>query len=178
MTGPKSGTLETPAPYLAGPGVSHTSRRDHLTVAERSATMRKVKGRNTKPEMTLRRALWAAGMRYRLHCADLAGKPDVVFRSQKLAVFVDGEFWHGKKLSPERLAEMKPYWQQKIARNVERDKINNAALVRDGWKVVRAGESHVKRDLDGVLNVLADLLAGRKANSVPAGLEIHLPKND
>ncbi len=152
-----------------------SERRDHLTVAERSAVMRKIKGRNTAPEMALRRALWARGRRYRVHCGDLAGKPDVVFPKQKIAVFVDGEFWHGKKLAPERLAEMKPYWREKISRNMQRDRNNNASLVRDGWKVVRAGESHVKRDLDRVINVLEDLLAGRKADSVPLGMEIHLP---
>ena len=150
-------------------------RRDTLTISERSAVMKKVKGKDTKPEMSLRKALWAKGNRYRLHVDKLAGKPDIVFGKQKLAIFVDGEFWHGKKLSSERLAEMKPYWRDKIGRNVERDAANNKALVESGWRVVRVGERSVNRDLSGVVEVLEQLLQNRVPDSAPAGTEIHLP---
>ena len=150
-------------------------RRDPLTVSERSEVMKKVKGKNTAPEMALRKALWAKGNRYRLHVNDLPGKPDLVFRRQKIAVFVDGEFWHGKKLSSERLAEMKPYWRKKIARNVARDATTNETLIDSGWRVVRVGEKSINRELGSVIDVLDQLLLNSVPLSVPAGTEIHLP---
>ena len=125
--------------------------------------------------MALRKALWAKGNRYRLHAANVAGKPDIVFRKQKIAVFVDGEFWHGKKLSSDRLAVMKPYWRNKIARNMARDATANKKLVESGWRVVRVGERSVNRDLSGVVEVLEQLLLDRVPDSAPAGTEIHLP---
>ncbi len=150
-------------------------RRDPLTISGRSAVMKKIKGKNTAPEMSLRKALWAKGNRYRLHVDKLAGKPDIVFGKQKIAVFVDGEFWHGKKLSSERLAEMKPYWRDKIARNMARDAANNETLIESGWRVVRVGERSVNRDLNGVVEFLEQLLQDRVPYSAPAGTEIHLP---
>ena len=154
---------------------ANARRRDPLTVSERSAVMKRVKGKNTAPEMSLRKALWAKGDRYRLHAGDLPGKPDIVFRKQKIAVFVDGEFWHGKKLSSERLAEMKPYWRNKIGRNIARDAVTNQTLVELGWRVVRFGEKSISRDLGGVIDVLDQLLLNCVPDSVPAGTEIHLP---
>ena len=156
-------------------GYKNGRRRDPLTVSERSAVMKRVKSKNTAPETSLRKALWANGNRYRLHAGDLPGKPDIVFRQQRIAVFVDGEFWHGKKLSSERLAEMKPYWRAKIARNMARDVTTNEKLVESGWRVVRVGTKSIDRDLSGVVNVLDQLLLNRIPYSVPAGTEIHLP---
>ena len=173
--------LERGSPFTTDPlnsskfGYENGHRRDPLSVSERSAVMSKVKGKNTAPEMSLRKTLWANGNRYRLHASDLAGKPDIVFRKQKIAVFVDGEFWHGKKLSSERLAEMKPYWRNKIARNMARDATTNDTLVESGWRVVRIGEKSINRDLGGVINVLDQLLLNCVPDSVPAGTEIHLP---
>ena len=150
-------------------------RRDPFTVSERSAVMKKVKGKNTAPELALRKALWAKGNRYRLHVDKLAGKPDIVFGKQKIAIFVDGEFWHGKKLSSDRLAEMKPYWRNKIARNMARDAANNKNLVESGWQVVRVGEKSIKRDVHGIASLLDQLIQDRVPDSLPAGTEIHMP---
>lgn len=107
--------------------------------------MRAVKSKGTSPE----RILWAmlAGMRirgWRKNAVDVLGKPDVVFDEKKIAVFVDGCFWHGcpvcKKPLPEHNRE---YWEKKISRNVERDKTNTEALIEDGWTVVRIWEHEI-----------------------------------
>ncbi len=119
-----------------------------------SKTMRAVKGTDTSPEIALRKALWAKGMRYRLHVAKLPGKPDIVFTSAKVAVFVDGDYWHGNqwrlrgfKSLEEQLAKVhnRAYWEKKIKGNMERDKKNNALLRKAGWKVMRVWESDIKK---------------------------------
>lgn len=109
--------------------------------------MRNVKGQDTAPEVALRKALWAQGVRgWRLHRRDLPGKPDVAFGGEtRLAVFVDGAFWHGHpdKYWPGRSGE---YWDKKIARNVERDKDVNNSLRELGWAVLRVWDFEVERD--------------------------------
>ncbi|VAX24762.1 Very-short-patch mismatch repair endonuclease (G-T specific) [hydrothermal vent metagenome] len=119
-----------------------------------SKSMRAVKAADTSPEIALRKALWAKGLRYRLHVAKLPGKPDIVFSLAKVAVFVDGDYWHGNqwrlrgfKSLEEQLAEVhnRTYWEKKIKGNMERDKKNNALLRKAGWKVVRVWESDIKR---------------------------------
>jgi DNA mismatch endonuclease, patch repair protein len=110
--------------------------------------MARVKGRDTGPEMRLRRALYAAGLRgWRCHRKDLPGKPDLVFGPSRVAVFVDGGFWHGhpSKWWPGRSG---PYWDLKISRNIERDRQADAALRADGWQVIRFWDFEVIADLD------------------------------
>lgn len=153
------------------PVAGEHSRRDPFTVAERSAIMRKVRGKNTSPELRLRRALWREGLRYRVNVKELPGRPDIVFTRAKLAVFVDGEFWHGKKLSAERLAEMSPYWQRKIARNVERDQRVDADLADAGWNVLRVGSQTVSKHLDESAHLVVRLLHGAPSPPLPAGVE-------
>jgi DNA mismatch endonuclease (patch repair protein) len=102
----------------------------------RSRIMRAVKGRNTKPEIVVRRALYALGYRYRLHRKDLPGVPDLVFPSRGKVVFVHGCFWHGHDCkrgarAPKNNAE---YWRWKIARNKARDERHRQALKANGWR--------------------------------------------
>ena len=137
--------------------------------------MRRVKSRDTAPEIQLRKALWRLGLRYRLNAKDLPGKPDIVFRGDKLAVFVDGEFWHGKKLSAERLSQMKPYWRQKIARNMKRDQAVNEALTQCGWQVLRIGAKQVNGDRSGIARLISDLLRGTESPTIKAGVELYRP---
>ncbi|WP_281063262.1 very short patch repair endonuclease [Ancylobacter gelatini] len=111
---------------------------DTLTPQERSERMRRIRGKNTKPEWLVRRMLHNAGYRYRLHRHSLPGKPDLVFPSRKIAIFVHGCFWHqhqGCKVAhiPKSRSE---YWAQKFRRNVERDAANEAALENMGWRVI------------------------------------------
>jgi DNA mismatch endonuclease (patch repair protein) len=119
----------------------------------------------TKPELILRRALWSAGLRYRKNPAGLPGKPDVVFPGAKLAVFCDGDFWHGRnwsarqeKLSRGHNAE---YWLAKIGRNMQRDADVTMALQDAGWSVLRVWESDVKRDVEGIVAAIRAALAQR-----------------
>lgn len=102
---------------------------------KRSAVMRAVKSRDTAPELNVRKAAHALGLRFRLNRADLPGKPDVVFPAKRTALFVHGCFWHGHNCP--RGARMpqnnRAYWQTKISRNIARDKANLAALKKLGW---------------------------------------------
>lgn len=102
---------------------------------KRSAVMRAVKSRDTAPELKVRKAAYALGLRYRLNRADLPGKPDLVFPAKRTVMFVHGCFWHGHDCP--RGARMpqnnRAYWQAKISRNMARDKANLAALRKLGW---------------------------------------------
>lgn len=115
--------------------------------------MSRVRGKDTQPELALRRALHAAGMRYRLHPSDVPGRPDLVVRRVRFAVFVDGDMWHGnpdewKRRGRESLADLFPtrteHWVAKIQRNVQRDVEVNRQLRAAGWTVVRVWESEVR----------------------------------
>jgi DNA mismatch endonuclease (patch repair protein) len=111
--------------------------------------MARVKGQDTGPEMSLRRALWAAGARgYRCHRRTLPGRPDVAFGRSRLAVFVDGAFWHGH---PDKYWQGRsgPYWDAKIARNQERDRRVDAELNDMGWRVMRLWDFEVAEDPSG-----------------------------
>lgn len=117
-----------------------------------SHIMSKVRSRDTKPELALRRAVHARGARYRLHPRDVPGRPDLVVRSKKIAVFVDGDLWHGNPAEWQRrrrpnLAAMFPnrtdFWVRKIEDNMARDQRVNATLRADGWRVIRFWASDV-----------------------------------
>jgi DNA mismatch endonuclease, patch repair protein len=110
--------------------------------------MARVKGRDTGPELALRRALHRRGVRgWRCHRATLPGKPDLAFGRARLAVFVDGGFWHGHP-SKWWLGRSGPYWDAKITRNIERDRRADDDLARLGWRVVRLWDFDVVRDPD------------------------------
>lgn len=100
--------------------------------------MSRIKARDTRPELAVRRALWAAGLRYRLHDKRLPGKPDIVFASRRVAVFVHGCFWHGHKGCPRhRIPKSRvEWWTAKIRRNVARDLEVQEALEKEGWRVL------------------------------------------
>ncbi|MCX5056995.1 very short patch repair endonuclease [Streptomyces sp. NBC_00452] len=124
-----------------------------------SRIMAAVPNRNTKPEVTLRRALWRRGLRYRVHTT-LTGKPDITFPGARLAVFVDGDFWHGNAWRIRGLPSFEAqfdrmnnpdFWRAKLRRNMTRDVEVNSALAQDGWTVYRVFESRLKRDLDQVV---------------------------
>ena len=103
---------------------------------DRSETMRRVHGRDTSPELRVRRLLHAAGFRFRLQRQDLPGKPDLVLPRFGIALFVNGCFWHWHGCKRSRMpATNREYWERKIGRNVERDRVNAAALERLGWGV-------------------------------------------
>ena len=116
--------------------------------------MSAVKSSNTKPELLLRKAVWQSGLRYRVNVKSVYGKPDIVFTRAKIAVFCDGDFWHGhnwviRGLSSldEELERYSDYWRKKIIRNIERDKEVNDFLEKSGWCVIRLWESEIEKDV-------------------------------
>ncbi len=113
---------------------------------KRSAVMRRVKGRNTAPEMTVRRALTKLGARYRLHRKDLPGNPDIVLPGRKLAIFVHGCFWHGHDCARGARVpkQNRDYWVAKVGRNVARDERGRESLAALGWRVETIWECELK----------------------------------
>jgi DNA mismatch endonuclease (patch repair protein) len=132
---------------------------DVYSSEKRSAVMRRVKGRNTAPEMTVRRALTRLGARYRLHRKDLPGSPDIVMPGRKLALFVHGCFWHGHDCARgSRVPKAnREYWVAKVGRNVARDARSAEALAARGWRVETIWECDLK-DAAALEARLAELL--------------------
>jgi DNA mismatch endonuclease, patch repair protein len=133
------------------------SRR--MTPEVRHRVMASIRKRDTKPEVALRRALWAAGVRgWRCHTSAVVGSPDVCFARRHVAVFVDGVWWHGH---PEYLPHGRrgPYWDAKIARNMARDVRVNAELKRAGWTVVWLWDLDVLADPPGAVRTVLRALA-------------------
>lgn len=133
---------------------------DKLTPEQRSALMARVRTRNTAPEVALRRALYAAGIRgWRLHRA-LPGRPDLTFGRARLCVFVDGAFWHGH---PDYYrGQSGAFWDAKIARNRERDERVNRELVALGWRVLRLWDFEVERDPTDCARRVAEALGDER----------------
>jgi DNA mismatch endonuclease (patch repair protein) len=119
-----------------------------MTSAERSRIMRAVKSRHTAPEMAVRRLAHGMGYRFRLHRADLPGKPDLTFPSRKAVILVNGCFWHGHSCKRgARVPKINAaYWTAKIARNVTRDRGTLASLRRHGWRALVVWECEIKNE--------------------------------
>lgn len=124
-----------------------TQMADQLTREKRSALMSRVRTHGTAPELALRKALWARGVRgWRLHPTRVPGKPDLAWIGRRVAVFVDGAFWHGH---PDHYwGQSGEFWDAKIARNRARDERVNQELAALGWIVVRLWDFEVGRDPD------------------------------
>jgi DNA mismatch endonuclease (patch repair protein) len=146
---------------------------DHLSRAGRSRNMAAIRSKNTKPELALRRGLHAAGVRgWRCHVKGLPSSPDIVFTRWRVAIFVDGAFWHGH---PDHFTFGKSgaYWDAKIARTQARDLAANEALRASSWTVIRFWDFEVCDDLRRCVATILDALdsAGRSADhtrNVPA----------
>ena len=119
---------------------------DVYSPEKRSAVMRRVKGRDTSPELRVRRLLWRLGARYRLHRGDLPGKPDIVLAGRRLAIFVHGCFWHGHDCARGARVpkQNRAYWEAKVARNRARDAASHAELARLGWRTLTIWECAMK----------------------------------
>lgn len=121
---------------------------DLISAARRSLNMSRIRSKDTKPEMLIRRMLHRLGYRYSLHRRDLPGAPDLVFPSRRKVILVHGCFWHQhKRCIDGRLPKSREdYWLPKLLRNVERDRRNVAKLRRGGWKVMKVWECDVLSD--------------------------------
>lgn len=132
---------------------------DIVDPATRSRMMSRIRGRDTGPELALRRALRAIGLTgYRCHYRGAPGRPDVCFVRHRLAVFVDGAYWHGH---PDYFVFGKSgqSWDDKIRRNIERDREVEAALVKQGWRFVRVWDFEVRDDPSGCAARVAELIS-------------------
>lgn len=120
----------------------------------RSENMSRIRGKNTKPELILRSALWSVGLRYRLHAKTPKGRPDVVFPGSKVAVFIDGGFWHGCPDHYVRPRSREEFWSGKLSENLARDRRQTLELEKLGWRVVRIWEHEVYENLDDVVTLV------------------------
>lgn len=131
---------------------------DKLTPQQRSANMARIRAKDTKPEMLVRRMVHGMGFRYRLHRKDLPGKPDLVFGPRRKVIFVHGCFWHLHACRGGRIpASRRDYWAPKLQRNAERDAEHLAALRAAGWQVLIVWECETK-DLAALQSRLAEFL--------------------
>lgn len=134
------------------------------TTRKRSYNMSRVKAKNSKPEMILRRAMWTRNIRYRLHDKSLPGKPDIVIKKYRLVIFVDGEFWHGYNWE-ERQKQIKTnrdFWIPKIERNMQKDRQTNRILTDMGYTVFRFWSREILKELPKVMNQIELYLEGMK----------------
>lgn len=124
------------------------------TTKKRSKIMSQIKGKNSKPELLFRKALWAKGIRYRINSKKLPGKPDISIQKYKLAIFIDGEFWHGYNWDERRetIKKNRGFWIPKIERNMQRDKEVNLELQDMGYMVFRFWSKEIQTELQKCIN--------------------------
>ena len=145
---------------------------DIVDSATRSRMMAGIRSANTRPELTIRKALHAAGFRYRLHPRDVPGKPDMAFARYRAAIFVNGCFWHGHDCPLFRLPDTRrDFWSAKIARNRQRDAEVRQQLHRAGWRVLTVWECAIRgRGAPGLASVIAGAAAWLRSG--PASHEL------
>lgn len=137
---------------------------DKLTPEQRRKNMQAVKNKGSKIETALGKALWKEGLRYRKNDNTVFGKPDFTFKKIKIAIFVDGEFWHGKDWEKRQLDHKsnQDFWIKKIERNIERDKEVNEKLTGEGWTVLRFWGKEISKNLENCVEKIKEAI--RNAN--------------
>lgn len=132
---------------------------DKFSKEKRSFIMSRIRDRDTSIELAVRKKLWSLGFKgYRLHKFKAFGKPDIVYTGKKVAIFIDGDFWHGYILK-KRAGKLSEYWLNKITKNKKRDKAYTRKLKEAGWKVVRVWEHELLKDFESALNKIVGALA-------------------
>src|SRR3989344_6881587 len=127
---------------------------DVFSKEKRSWVMSRIRGKNTNPELLLFKnikSLWVEGYRYRFHHKKIEGRPDLVFPKQKLAIFIDGDFWHGKNYSAWGNRLPSEFWKKKILGNMMRDKKINRILKSKGWRVLRVWDEDFEKNPDKLI---------------------------
>jgi len=139
------------------------------TTKKRSQNMSKIRSKNSKPELLFRRALWRENVRYRTHVKALPGKPDITIKKYKLAVFVDGSFWHGYQWEYRRkqIKTNREFWIPKIERNMQRDRENRELLESAGYTVMRFWEHEIKQNLQACINQIKLYIETAKVTKIP-----------
>lgn len=143
-------------------GVYPQNFMDVFTKEKRSEIMSKIRSKNTKVELQVLRELRKRGIYFQKHYKRAPGSPDIALPRKKIAIFIDGDFWHGYKFSINSERLTKKYWRKKIESNMRRDKSNRAKLRRSGWKVVRVWEHEVIKKFDTIINKLINHLMANK----------------
>jgi len=132
---------------------------DFLTPEQRSKLMSAIRSKNTKDEVRLAKALWHIGLRYRKNNKKVFGCPDLTFRNLKIAIFVDGEFFHGKDWETRRKPKTNSeYWIKKIERNIQRDIEVNHYLESHNWKVLRFWSNDIKKNLGSCISEILNTI--------------------
>ena len=135
---------------------------DNLTPEQRKKNMKHIRSKDTAIEIKLRKALWRKGYRYRKNPKNLPGKPDIALTKYKIAVFCDGEFFHGKDcevLKPRlEKSNNSEYWIKKISHNMERDDEVNKKLFFEGWTVIRFWGKDISKDVDSCVRVIEEAI--------------------
>jgi len=141
-----------------------TEEQSRYTPEKRSRLMSKIRSTDTRPELMLRRALWALGYRYRKNVKGLPGTPDIAIKKYKVAVFVDGDFWHGRNWEEKksRIQSNREYWIPKIERNMQRDRQNTQLLQDRGWTVFHFWESRLEKEFHTCLEAIVEELERKK----------------
>ena len=141
------------------------SLTDRMMPEKRSALMSRVRTKNTRPEMIVRRTIHAAGLRFRLHRRDLPGKPDIVLPALRVAIFVHGCFWHSHSCAKGRNRPQTNvnFWDEKLGRNAKRDRAAEATLADIGWSVIVIWECDLNRSLGALVETLTDLRQALRA---------------
>jgi len=146
-------------------------RKKKKPVHSRSYTMSRIKGSGTKIEVAFRRALWRAGIRYRKNYKNLPGKPDLAITKNKIAIFCDCEFWHGKdwQQAREKLRTRREFWVAKIERNIDRDNETDRRLAALGWTVLRFWGRDIEKNLDLCVMDVKDAILQSRLDRTSAG---------
>lgn len=133
---------------------------DKLSKEQRRKNMQAVKSKDSKIETLLSKALWAKGYRYRKNDKTVFGKPDLTFKKFKIAIFVDGEFWHGKdwEIRKNDHKSNQEFWLKKIERNILRDKEVNERLLKEKWKVLRFWGKEIEKNLQYCLTKIEETI--------------------
>lgn len=141
---------------------------DRLSREQRRKNMQAVKSKGSKIETLLAKELWQRGYRYRKNNKKIYGKPDFTFKKYKIAIFVDGEFWHGKDWEVKKLEHKSncEFWYKKIERNIERDKEVNEFLRKNGWQVFRFWGEEIKTELVTCVQIIEDIINETKRKNI------------
>ena len=133
---------------------------DDLTPEQRHKCMSHIRSNNTSIEIMLRKALWYEGIRYRKNVKTLPGKPDIAITKYKIAIFCDGELWHGKNWEKRKnsIKTNRDYWLPKIERNIIRDNVNEKKLENMGWVVLRFWGKEIRKNLVNCVNEIKEII--------------------
>jgi len=141
---------------------------DVLTIDQRRKNMQAIRSTDTKAEITLTKALWAKGYRYRKHNKSVFGKPDLTFKGLRIAVFVDGEYFHGKDWENQkyRIKTNREFWWKKIEGNMRRDLLVINKLESDGWIVLRFWDKEILKNVSNCINQIEDVVNYKKSENL------------